>query len=51
MSEATQRIGVANDGIRARIMCLMLAVILVLPIPLGNNPHGFEIALIALGIL
>lgn len=33
------------------IMCLMLAVILVLPIPLGNNPPGFEIALIALGIL
>jgi len=30
---------------------LMLAVILVLPIPLGNNPPAFAIALIALGIL
>jgi hypothetical protein len=32
-------------------ICLMLAVILVLPIPLGNNPPAFAIALIALGIL
>ncbi len=32
-------------------ICLVLAVILVLPIPLGNNPPAFAIALIALGIL
>ncbi len=31
--------------------CLMLAVILVLPIPLGNNPPAFAIALIAPGFL
>lgn len=32
-------------------ICLMLALILVLPIPLGNNPPALAIALIALGIL
>jgi hypothetical protein len=32
-------------------ICLTLAMILVLPIPLGNNPPAFAIALIALGIL
>jgi len=33
------------------LVCLMLAVILVLPIPLGNIPPAFAIALMALGIL
>jgi hypothetical protein len=32
-------------------ICLALAVVLVLPIPLGNNPPALAIALIALGIL
>jgi hypothetical protein len=33
------------------LTCLALAVVLVLPIPLGNNPPALAIALIALGIL
>ena len=33
------------------LVCLALAVILVLPIPLGNIPPAFAIALMALGIL
>ena len=33
------------------LVCLTLAVILVLPIPLGNIPPAFAIALMALGIL
>jgi hypothetical protein len=33
------------------LVCLALAVVLVLPIPLGNNPPALAIALIALGIL
>jgi hypothetical protein len=33
------------------LICLALAVVLVLPIPLGNNPPALAIALIALGIL
>lgn len=32
-------------------ICLVLAMILVLPIPLGNNPPAFAIAFFALGIL
>jgi hypothetical protein len=32
-------------------ICLALAVVLVLPIPLGNNPPALAIALISLGIL
>lgn len=32
-------------------ICLALAMILVLPIPLGNNPPALAIALLALGIL
>lgn len=33
------------------LVCLILAVILVLPIPLGNIPPAFAIALMALGVL
>jgi hypothetical protein len=33
------------------LICLALAVVLVLPIPLGNNPPALAIGLIALGIL
>lgn len=33
------------------LVCLALAVILVLPIPLGNIPPAFAIALMALGVL